>query len=80
LANLFTDIKYINEVKLKRYAFAEMPYFGKTNIMTIAGATILRTERKNFYFEFNDEFAVELENFDVDSAYVRSSDITQSLG
>lgn len=45
-------------MKLKRYAFAEMPYFGRTNIMTVGGATILRSDRTAYYFLFNNEFAV----------------------
>ena len=64
-------IKFLNEIKLKRYGFAELPYFGKTNIMTVGGATILKSDRRNFFFNFNDEFGIELEDFEFDDTLVR---------
>lgn len=61
----YVYIKYLNEIKLKRYGFAELPYFGKTNIMTVGGVTVLNSDRTDFYFNFNDEFAIELEDFEL---------------
>lgn len=67
----FLQIKIINEIKLKRYAFSNYPLSNQNQGFIVGGATIYRSiGKRDYFFEFGQEVAIELKNIELLDEYV----------